>query len=300
MVALLLLSLLLSGSPSHSNAVTNYEARQTIDLHGTSVEHKVLDQKGYSIHYFISGNKTGELIIFLHPAFADHRSFDNQVSFFSHEYRVITLDMLGHGLSKVGKSKDKIDCTVEHIDSIMKIEGYTKAHIVGVSAGSLLAQYFALQYPQKVLSLTVLGGFNINEKNREISKSQHIEKVELAFKALFSMNSFRKEVSRTNVTSLEEQKKYYEMSSLFTRKSFKAMSGMGKILKNREDVKHEYPLMIMVGEKDINLAHNINNQWHEEDPDAKYCIIEGAGHCANMDNPDEFNKTLLKFLKKEN
>jgi pimeloyl-ACP methyl ester carboxylesterase len=299
MVALLLLTLLFSGSPNHNTIMTE-NIVQTINEQGILVDHKVLVQKGYNIHYYVSGNKTGELIIFLHSAFADHRSFDNQVSFFSHEYRVITIDMLGHGLSKVGKSRDKIDYTVEHVDSIMKIEGYTKAHIVGVSAGSLLAQYFALQYPQKVLSLTVLGGFNINEKNREVSKGQHMEKVELAFKALFSMNSFRKEVSKTNVNSLDEQKKYYEMAGLFTRKSFKAMSGMGKVIKDREVVKRDYPLMIMVGEKDIDIALKISNEWHEEEPDAKYNVIAGAGHCANMDKPDEFNKILLSFLKKEN
>ena len=300
MVALLLLSLLLSGSPGHSSAAVNSNIEQIVYVQGVLVEHKVLNQKGYGVHYFVSGNKAGELVIFLHPAFADHRSFDSQVSFFSHEYRVITIDMLGHGLSKVGKSRDKIDCTVEHVDSIMKIEGYAKANIVGVSAGSLLAQYFALKYPQKVLSLTVLGGFNINEKNKEVSKGQQVEKVKLAFKALFSMNSFRKEVSKTNVSDLEEQKKFYEMSSLFTRKSFKAMSGMNKVLKNRDEINHEYPLMIMVGEKDIEIARKISNEWHEEEPDAQYCVIANAGHCANMDKPDEFNKILLQFLKKEN
>jgi pimeloyl-ACP methyl ester carboxylesterase len=208
--------------------------------------------------------------------------------------------MLGHGLSKVGKSRDRIDWTAEHIDSIMTIEGYTKAHIVGVSAGSLLGQYFASKYPEKVLSLTVLGGFNINDKNKQVSKAQHAEKVKLAFKALFSMNSFRKEVSKTNVTELDEQKKFYEMSGLFTRKSFKAMSGMNKVLKNRDEVNHEYPVMIMVGENDIEIARNVTKQWHDEDPGTKYLIISSAGHCANMDNPDEFNKTLLNFLKKEN
>ena len=72
------------------------------------VEHKELKQDGYSIHYFASGIPGKELIVFLHPAFADHRCFDKQIEYFSQDYRVITIDMLGHGLSKVEKSKDKI------------------------------------------------------------------------------------------------------------------------------------------------------------------------------------------------
>lgn len=299
MVALLLLSLLLSSSPNHNTAMAQ-NIEQTLNVQGVIVEHKVLIQKGYSIHYYVSGNKTGDLIVFLHPAFADHRSFDNQLRFFGSNYRILTIDMLGHGLSKVQKARDRIDFTTEHIDSIMKIEGYAKAHLVGVSAGSLLAQYFALQYPQKVLSLTVLGGYNINQKNKEISKAQQSENIKWIFKAIFSMQSFRKHVSTSSVASADEQKKYYEMAGLFTRKSFKAMSGLGKVIKDRDDVKREYPLMIMVGEKDIEIARKISNEWHEEEPDAQYSVIADAGHCANMDKPDEFNKILLQFLKKEN
>ena len=47
------------------------------------IEHKELKQNGCSIHYYISGDTSKELIVFLHPAFADHRCFDKQVDFFA-------------------------------------------------------------------------------------------------------------------------------------------------------------------------------------------------------------------------
>jgi len=108
-------------------------------------EHKVLKQDGYTIHYYVSGKKDGDLIFFLHPAFSDHRVFSQQIDFFSKDFRVITIDLIGHGLSKINKSKDKIDASTEHINEIIKIEGVQKAHFVGISMGSLIAQYFALE-----------------------------------------------------------------------------------------------------------------------------------------------------------
>ncbi|MCK7541497.1 MAG: alpha/beta hydrolase [Marinilabiliales bacterium] len=87
--------------------------------------------------------------------------------------------MLGHGLSKVEKAKDKIDHTIHHIDSILKNEGYSKAHFVGVSMGTLIAQYYSLHYPDKVQSMTILGGYDINANNKEISKGTALRKYQM-------------------------------------------------------------------------------------------------------------------------
>ena len=135
------------------------------------IKQKELKQNGYSIHYFCSGDSLKDLIIFLHAAFIDHRCFDKQIDNFSKDFRVITIDMLGHGLSKVDKAKDKIDASINHINSIIQLEGYDKAHIVGVSMGSLIAQYYGLMHSDKVLSMIILGGYDINADNSDINKA---------------------------------------------------------------------------------------------------------------------------------
>jgi len=38
--------------------------------------------------------------------------------------------------------------------------------------GSLIAQYFALNYPEKTKSFTALEGYDINKENKEVSKAQ--------------------------------------------------------------------------------------------------------------------------------
>ncbi len=263
----------------------------------SSIEHKELKQNGYSIHYYVSGNASKELIVFLHPAFADHRCFDKQIDVFSKSYRIITIDMLGHGLSEVNKAKDKIDFSIEHIDEIMKLEGRDKAHFVGVSMGTLIAQYYALKYPQKVLSMTLLGGYDINADNQDLIKAQRYENIKWIFKALISMNSFRKYVSSVSVFRPEEQARFYEMAGHFTRKSFMVMSGLGDVIKQRVNIKREYPLLILCGDKDLDLAKQAGRKWHDSDPQSSYYLIKNAGHCANMDNPDEFNDVVMKFIK---
>jgi len=263
----------------------------------SKTEHKELKLSGYSIHYFVSGDSTKDLIIFLHPAFADHNSFDKQIDFFSKDFRMITIDMLGHGLSKADKAKDKIDMTVSHINTILNLEGYEKAHFVGVSMGSLIAQYYGLKHPEKVSSMTILGGYDINADNSEISKAQRSEQFKWIFKALFSMKLFRRYVANFSVENPDEKQKFYEMSKNFTRKSFLVMAGLGNVLQKRDGLTIPYPMMILSGEKDIELSKKSSKKWHESTLSSKYYLIENAGHCANMDNAEKFNEILMKFLK---
>lgn len=266
---------------------------------GSYIEQKELKQNGYSIFYYVTGDKEKELVVFLHPAFADHRCFDKQIDYFAKEFRVVTIDMLGHGLSKVEKAKDKIDSTIHHIDTILKNEGYSKAHFVGVSMGTLIAQYYSLHYPYKVRSMTILGGYDINADNKEISKAQRSENIKWIFKALFSMNSFRRYVSAVSVSEPVEQAHFYEMACLFTRKSFICMSGLGNILKQRDNIIINYPLLILSGDKDIELAQRMSKKWHDREPASKFHMIENAGHCANMDDPNSFNRIVMDFIKQK-
>jgi pimeloyl-ACP methyl ester carboxylesterase len=289
------ISTLISNRQSE-NQIQNMNDNSNSNTVKAVIEQKELKQDGYSIFYYATGAKDKDLIVFLHPAFADHRCFNNQIDFFVQHFRVVTIDMLGHGQSKVPKAKDKIDFTIHHIDSILSNEGYGKAHFVGVSMGTLVAQYYALHNPHKVQSMTILGGYDINADNSEIAKAQRSENIKWIFKAIFSMNSFRRYVSSVSVSNPAEQARFYEMASLYTRKSFMCMSGLGNIIKQRDSVTRSYPLLILTGDKDIELAIRMSKKWHENEPTSKYKIIENAGHCANMDNADEFNSVVMSFI----
>jgi pimeloyl-ACP methyl ester carboxylesterase len=170
---------------------------------------------------------------------------------------------------------------------------------IGVSLGSLLAQDFALKYPEKTLSLTVLGGYNVNREQKEVAKAQQGELLKWLFKMIFSMYAFRRYAASTTAINPAAQARFYESAKSVTRKSFTVMSGLDKLIANRPDIRRDYPLLILSGEKDLALAVNLTRQWHEEDTESQMQIIENAGHCANMDNPEKFNETLMKFISSQ-
>lgn len=261
---------------------------------------KNIEYNGYKVNYYDNGPANAECIVFFHAAFTDHRIFKDQFEFFiEKKYRVIAIDMLGHGFTKPLKTKDKVDVSIEYVKTIMNVESIETVHLVGVSMGSLMAQYFAYMYPEKTLSLTVLGGYDISADTSEIMKAQRKEGLKWMAMALFSMNSFRKYVARVSVKHAQNRVHVYESAKCFTRKSFMYMNGMANVIKKQES-KFECPLLILVGEHDLQLAKRAAENFHKSIVTSKFEIINNAGHCANIDKSYIFNTVLLQFIRSIN
>ncbi|MDR0748498.1 MAG: alpha/beta fold hydrolase [Tannerellaceae bacterium] len=261
--------------------------------------HRIIQDKTANIHYLFHKNElSDELVIFLHGAFADHTSFKGQEEAFTPRYNVIFIDLLGHGLSNVCTVKDRIDATPEQLKRIMEVEKFDRAHIVGVSLGALLAQYFALKYPALVSSVVATGGYDINNRNEEAGRAQKESVKKCLWLALTSMDKFRRFAAGQAVHRPENKELYYRMAQGFVRKSFIGMTGLRKVVCERKDVSCSYPLLLLCGELDTDLAKNASLQWHRSAPGSRYCLIPGAGHTANMDNPEAFNETVLGFLSR--
>jgi pimeloyl-ACP methyl ester carboxylesterase len=278
-----------------NRAKNNSPGKQIMET-TTQPEEKVYRKEGFNLHYYLSGQPDQELIVFLHPAFGDHHCFATQVAFFAQDFHVMTVDMPGHGQSQPNGKPVTVDLTSEFIAEISALEGHDQFHIVGVSMGSLIAQDVAVRFPERVKSLTVVGGYSIFGDNKAIQQAQSTEMIKWFFMVIFSMKRFRRYLARTTVIKPDSQAAFYQSATHFTRGSFRVMPGMGKVLRS-EDRTHDHPLLILAGDHDLPLVQDFAQTWHQKEPHSVCATIPDAGHCANMDNPDTFNETLLAFLQ---
>ncbi|MGB9889960.1 MAG: alpha/beta fold hydrolase [Anaerolineae bacterium] len=111
------------------------------------------------LHYTDEG--TGEPVILLH-GFAVNADLNWRLpgihDQLKPQFRVIAVDLRGHGLSEKPHSPDAYGLEmVEDITALMDTLGLQKAHLVGYSLGGFIALKFATTYPQRVHSLCVLG-----------------------------------------------------------------------------------------------------------------------------------------------
>lgn len=247
------------------------------------------------ITYFISGTEHTEWILFIHAAFVNHNMFKEQFEYFQNKYNVMAIDIIGHGQSTDTRKGDSIDKMSEWIFDILKVENIEKIHIVGVSLGAVLAQDFANRYADSVSSLACFGGYDINHFPYKMQKENGTKQMLMMLKAVFSMKWFAKANKKISAYTSQAQDAFFDMNILFPKKSFMFLATLNRMVNKYKTGKRNYPLLIGCGSFDIPMELEAVRQWKISEPTCRVVIFENAGHCANMDVPQEFNKTMEDF-----
>ncbi len=247
------------------------------------------------IAYYVDDSADKDWIVFVHAAFVDHRMFDKQYDYFSGKFNLLAIDILGHGNSVRTRKGDSVEKTAEWIDRIFIKHSISAAHLVGVSLGSVLIQDFANKYENKVLSLACFGGYDINSFDMKKLKTNSKNQMKMMMKALFSIKWFAKANKKISAYTSEAQAKFYEMNIQFKKSSFRYLSGLQKLVNKYPKKQRKYKLLVGCGEHDIPAEIEIVNEWAQNENCDKI-ILKDAGHCVNMDAPQEFNQRLENFL----
>lgn len=249
------------------------------------------------VAYYIDDTANNDWIVFLHAAFVDHRMFEKQFGYFSGKYNLLAVDIIGHGNSTRTRKGDSAEKMSEWIDCIFQKHNIPAAHFVGVSLGSVLIQDFANRYESKVLSLSCFGGYDVNDFDVKKQKSNSKGQMKMMLKALVSMKWFAKANKKISAYTREAQEEFYNLNVQFKKSSFKYLAGLQKLINKYPKKQRQYELFVGCGEHDIPMEIEIVNEWAASEHCDKI-IFQGAGHCVNLDKPQEFNMRLENFLQK--
>ena len=248
------------------------------------------------IVYYVSENGHDQWVLFLHAAFVNHDMFRTQVEYFSRFYNVIVPDIIGHGSSTNTKKGDSLAKMSQWIHEILEYHSIDRIHIAGVSVGAVLAQDFANKYPHEVQSLTCFGGYDINNFDPKMQQENSAGQMLMMLKAIFSVKWFAKDNKKISAYTEQAQNEFYDMNIRFPKKSFMYLAGLNAMVNVHTPTPRDYPLLIGCGEHDIPMELTIVELWKKTEANASVAILPGAGHCANMDVPDLFNRTLHQFF----
>lgn len=247
------------------------------------------------IAYYIDDSANRDWIVFIHAAFVDHRMFERQFEYFAGRYNLLAVDILGHGNSTKASKNDTIEKMSYWINQIFEKHNISAAHFVGVSLGAVFIQDFANKYPNKVLSLACFGGYDINDFDLEKQKGNSKEQMKMMLKAMFSIKWFAKANKKISAYTPEAQEEFYKLNLHFKKKSFMHLAKLQNLINKFPNKQRQYRLLVGCGEHDIPTEIDIVNEWAEKEHCEKI-IIQGAGHCVNMDKSNEFNSQLEDFI----
>ncbi len=257
---------------------------------------------GIKLNYWEEGSGP-ETLMFIHGFTGNIEEWYFQVSHFEKIFKVIAIDLRGHGKSEIKDEDFTIEQISDDIYQFLEKKGIPEIVLIGHSMGGMIAQLFTLKYPKKVKKLvlisTVPGGSSrkIPEAYLEFVKSKSVpELIDMMSKAASIPLEKHKPERRTFYKRLQEwsiQRRGKGISKdgyiryLKATSNFDIRGRLGEI---------KVPTLIFCGDKDKLTGKLRSKLLNEKIPNSKIIIFPECGHSPQREYFNEFNEHLQKFL----
>jgi non-heme chloroperoxidase len=122
---------------------------------------------GVTLEYVERGDRTGTPVVFLHGVTDSWRSFEPMLPHLPTSIRAIAVTQRGHGDSSRPDAYRYTDFSAD-VAALLDALGIRAAVLVGHSMGSLVAQRFAIDHPDRTVGLVLLGAFPTIKRHPDV------------------------------------------------------------------------------------------------------------------------------------
>jgi len=255
-----------------------------------------ITHKGSRIFYTDQGS--GEPILLLHGFLENSTMWDFLLPSLAKTYRIICIDLLGHGKSECLGYVHTMDDFSEVVLSVMSELHLNQSILIGHSMGGYVGVAFAKAYPEKVKALCLLNSTPEADKEErkllriranQMAKTQFEQLVRMSFINLFDPSS--KAIFNETITEALDH-------ALQTPVQGYIASNEGMRLRKDTSTFFQEALFtrgMILGEND----YLINAQEQKEKFNSYieyFSIIKGGGHMSHISNREAVIQQILNFL----
>ncbi len=276
----------------------------------TNEESEWMEIEGLRIHYRDEGNPNGQPIVLVHGILSSLHTWDDWNQELRKDYRVISMDLPGFGLTGGPEDTDKYTEAFLHssfqtfLDNL-KLDDFI---LVGNSLGGYLSANYAAANPDKVEKLILIDPAGAPQDLPFI----------LNLASLPGINSLAANVFPPFVVAMGVKDVYGDPERiskahmdryihLALRPGAKrAYAKTIEILDEKNDKQEPLnftsvttPTLLLWGEKDIWVPVTLSSQWLETLPNAQLITYPSAGHVPMEEIPDKTLADALSFINAE-
>jgi pimeloyl-ACP methyl ester carboxylesterase len=203
--------------------------------------------------------------------------------------RVITWDIRGHGRSDSPDDPALYseELSVGDMSAVLDAAGAGRAVIGGLSLGGYLSLAFHLRHPERVVALMLFDtgpGYRRDDAREEWNR--RVERTAAAFEA----QGLGALPDRAEVAGSE-----HRSSAGLARAARGIMAQRGaQVIESLPAI--VIPTLVLVGADDEQFRAAAD-YMAARIPGARKVVLPGAGHAANVDQPEAFNRAVLSFLE---
>lgn len=254
-----------------------------------------------TVNYTDEGPENAPVIIFIHGFPFSKEMWNKQMEALREKFRVISYDIRGHGNSWSGTDDFSIELFVKDLLALMDALEIEKVSLCGLSMGGYISLKAMENHPYRfdklILCDTSCKADSPEAKEKRIKAIDGIlENGVEQFAADSLKNFFAQESFITKKEVIEEVREI--MVSTSEKSIIKTLIALSKRKETCSTLwKIKVPVLILVGEEDTITPPEAAQFMNEEINGSEMSVIEKAGHLSNLENPEQFNEQLIKFLK---
>ncbi len=258
--------------------------------------HVAVSKDGTPISYEVYG--TGDpTLIFVHGWSCDSRYWREQVPEFSKRYRVVTIDLAGHGHSGMSRIIYSMSSFGEDVKAVAEAVSIKKVILIGHSMGGPVIAEAARIMPDLVIGLIGIDTF----KNLETPLTSQFKKMLIAPLEKNFPNGCRQFIDRAISPKTDPQLREWILSDMSSAPPQVALSAFNDL--TTQFITGEAATMfkniripVITINGDLEPINYEANRKHMLSFDA--VVIKEAGHFLMMARPIEFNEELQKVITK--
>ena len=253
------------------------------------------DNDGCQLHYEDYGHGTPVLLI--HGLGSSTLDWEFQIPVLSAHYRVLALDVRGHGRSDKPRERYRMADFADDVAALIEHLQLPPVHLVGISMGGMIGFQLGVDQPHLLRSLTIVNSAP------EVKAHNLRERLEIAKRWLLArllpLETLAKALGKLLFPRPEQAELRRKVEQRWPRNdkraylaSLDAIIGWGV----RERLQRiTCPTLVISADRDYTPIEH-KQAYVTELPDARLQVIDNSRHATPLDQPQRFNTVLLDFL----
>lgn len=216
-------------------------------------------------------------------------------------YRVISIDLPGHGLSGTHEEINTMELMSDVLNEILDKLNINRCFVTGHSMGGYVALAFSKKYSEKTKALCLFHStpnpdsdekrFNRDREIGFIKEGKLDMVINLSVPRMFANNNVKRFAEK--IQEIEETATIAEPEGIIA-----CLRGM----KEREDMnlflkEFDKPLLFIFGKKDNHISMEVVTSLTEKFPQAKTMILENSGHAGFIEEQEISVAGFTDFTK---
>jgi len=260
---------------------------------------------GARVHYVDYG-KGDDALVLIHGWTQNIDAWRDQIPEFAKHYRVIALDLPGHGLSDkprftkepVAKGQPgkpfvySMDHFARAVEAVMRDAKVKRAVLAGHSMGTPVARQFYRNYPEKTLGIIVVDGSlrpfgnpaMLDQLIANLRSPNYSAAIDQMFGMMFGKNLSTETQERIKASTANTPQ--YVLVSAFEGMVDSGIWGADKI---------NLPVLAIMAKNPF-YPPNVEESFRGIAPKMEFYLWDDVGHFLMMEKPKEFNAAVIAWL----